>query len=136
MLLADHIDEVDDDDSAQVSQTQLPGNDLSGFEIRFKDGFREIPAAHKGPGIDVNRCHRFSLINDQIAAAFQFHTAPEGFFNLLVHPVHFKKRPVTAVVLDLIESRRHKPAGKGSEVFTGAAAVNQNPSGCSLHHVP
>ena len=70
MLGARHIDEIDDDDATEVSQAQLPRNDLRRLQIRLENRFRKIPPSDKASGVDVNRRHCFRLIHHEVATAF------------------------------------------------------------------
>ena len=49
-----HVDEVHDDDAAQVAQAQLAGNGLCGFQIGFEDGFAKVARAGEGAGVHVD----------------------------------------------------------------------------------
>ena len=62
-----HVDEVDDDDAAEVAHPQLARNHLSGFEIRLEDRVVETSSADEAAGVDVDRRHRLRLVDDQVA---------------------------------------------------------------------
>ena len=73
MLQIIHVDEVADDNAAQIAQAQLPGDDLRRFQIGFEDGVVEIAHADKAAGVHIDRGERLGLIDDQVAAGFQIH---------------------------------------------------------------
>ena len=66
MLLAFHIDKVDDDDPADISQSHLTGNFPRGFHIRFKHRLFQIFVADVFSRIDVDCGQRLRLINDKV----------------------------------------------------------------------
>src|SRR3546814_4352009 len=66
-----HVDEVDDDDAAQVAQAQLPRDRLRGLQVGAVDGFLEVALAQERAGIDVDRGHRLGLVDDQVAAGLE-----------------------------------------------------------------
>ena len=70
VLLGIHIDEVDNDNAAEITQPQLARDHLRGLEIGFE--YRIVKAAHadKAAGVDIHRGQRFSLIDDQISTRF------------------------------------------------------------------
>ena len=68
-----HIDEVDDDDAAQIAQTQLTGNHLGCFEIGLEYGVIEITAAYKSAGIDIDGGQCLGLIDDHISTGLEGH---------------------------------------------------------------
>jgi hypothetical protein len=49
VLVIGHVDEVDDDDAAEVAQAQLPCDRLGRFEIGAVDGLFEIAVPRKPP---------------------------------------------------------------------------------------
>ena len=83
MLVASHVDKVDDDDATEIAQTELPRDNLSRLQIGFKDRIAEVSFPDEPPRIDVNGRHGFRLIEDEIAAAFQIHTTLESASDFL-----------------------------------------------------
>ena len=45
MLVRAHVDEIDDDQAADIPQPQLPGNFIGRFEIGGQRGFLDVGAA-------------------------------------------------------------------------------------------
>ena len=59
-----HVDEVDDDEAAEVAQTQLARDFIGRFEIGIEGGGLDV-AAFGGPGgIDVDRDQRLGVVDD------------------------------------------------------------------------
>ena len=49
-----HIDEVDNNQAAEVTQAQLTSNLIGSFEVGVKRGFFDIAAAGRACGVDVD----------------------------------------------------------------------------------
>jgi hypothetical protein len=73
VFLARHVDEVDDDDAAQVAQAQLARDGAGRFQVGLEDGVVEVARADEAAGVDVDRGQRLGLVDDQVAAALQVH---------------------------------------------------------------
>ena len=73
MLVVVHVDEVKDDDAAQVAQPQLARDGMRRFQVGLENGVGKIAAAHKAAGVDVDRGHGLGLVDDQIPARFEVH---------------------------------------------------------------
>ena len=68
-----HVDEVDDDETREVAQPQLPRDLVGGFEIGLERGVLDVVLARGAAGIDVDRHQRFGLVDDDVAAGAQLH---------------------------------------------------------------
>ena len=66
-----HIDEIDDDDAAEIAQTQLPRDRDGRFEVGPVDRLLEIAMPDIPARVDVDRRHRFSLVEDQVATRLE-----------------------------------------------------------------
>ena len=75
MLGVLHVDEVDDDDAAEVAQPQLARDRLRRLEVGLEDRVVEAAAADEAAGVDVDRRHRLGLVDDQVAARLQVDAA-------------------------------------------------------------
>ena len=86
--LQHHVDEVDDDDAADVAQPELADDLLGRLEVVLGHRLLEVAA---GPGelagVDVDDGHRLSAVDHQRAAAGQPDLALEGLRDLLVDAV-------------------------------------------------
>ena len=84
-----HVDEVDDDDAADVAQPQLAHDLLGGLEVVAGDGLLQVAAgAGELAGVDVDDGHRLGAVDDQRAARRQPHLAVHRLGQLLVDAVH------------------------------------------------
>ena len=68
VLLVHHVDEVDDDDPAKISEAQLSGDTHCRLEVGPVYRFFEIAVTHIAAGIHVDGCHRFGLIKNYVTA--------------------------------------------------------------------
>ena len=74
--LEHHVDEVDDDDAADVAQPQLADDLLGRLEVVLGDGLLEVAArADELAGVDVDDRHRLGAVDDERAARRQPHLA-------------------------------------------------------------
>src|SRR5256886_2290820 len=62
-----HVDEVDDDDAAEIAQPQLPRDAHRRLEVGAEDGLLEIAMTHIGAGVHVDGGHRLGLVDHQVA---------------------------------------------------------------------
>ncbi len=117
MLRVIHIDEIENDDTAQIAQSKLPRDALRRFQIGLEDGLVESATAGETAGIHINGGQRLGLVNHQIAAGFQVDTASERFFDLILDTVEIEQRPIRRVMADL--------AGAGASEFVGKCLHTQ-----------
>ena len=87
--LEHHVDEVDDDDAADVAQPQLAHDLFGRLEVVAGDSLLEV-AARPGElsGVDVDDGHRLGAVDDQRATRRQPHLAVHGLGELLVDTMH------------------------------------------------
>src|SRR5699024_7758798 len=64
--LEHHVDEVDDDDAADVAQPQLTHDLLGGLEVVLRHRLLEVaPGAGELAGVDVDDGHRLGAVDDE-----------------------------------------------------------------------
>jgi hypothetical protein len=103
VLLVLHVDEVDDDDAAEVAQPQLPRNHLRGFDVGAEHGLLEAGDAEEPAGVHVDGRHRLGLLDDQIAAALERHRGQARSLaaeRILDH-LHHHRLPFTDHIADV-----------------------------------
>jgi hypothetical protein len=78
-----HIDEIEDDEAAHVTEAKLTADFVGGLDIDFSDdGFLFFGGAFMAAGIDVDGDEGFGFVDDDIAAGFEVDLAREGGFEL------------------------------------------------------
>ncbi|OPZ74915.1 MAG: hypothetical protein BWY80_00377 [Firmicutes bacterium ADurb.Bin456] len=65
-----HINKIHNDDTADITETQLPANFLGRFQVCFENRVFQVDCSHVLAGIDIYGCQRFGLVNNQIASTF------------------------------------------------------------------
>src|SRR5687767_2512422 len=66
-----HVDEVDDDQSAQVAQPELARHLVGGLEVGAQRGLLDVAAARGTGGVDIDRDQRFRMVDHDRAARRQ-----------------------------------------------------------------
>src|SRR5262249_718200 len=99
---AGHVDEVDDDDAADVAQPQLPHRLLGRLGVDLGDRLLEAAFAATGEGaaVDVDYRQRLGVVDHQAAAGGTAAPPAQGRFDLLVDPPFLEQRLLALVELD------------------------------------
>lgn len=69
ILAALHVDEIADDESADVAETKLARNFVDGFEVGLENRFLDVAAAFVATGVHVDGNKRVNFIDHDVAAA-------------------------------------------------------------------
>ena len=101
-----HIDEIDDDDSADIPETKLVRDLCRRFAVRCRDRRFQIVLPDKSPGIDVDAGQRLRPVDDQIASAFQPDFPLQRVFDLAFRIIPFKQRLARLVQDTRLQFRR------------------------------
>ena len=75
MFFTLHINEINNDDAAEIAQLKLLRDGFGGFNIGVENGFFQITMPHECTGVDVDRGHGFCLLNDQITTGFEIYSS-------------------------------------------------------------
>src|ERR1700730_11157487 len=107
-----HIDEVDDDDAAEVAQANLAHDFFHRFQIGFDDGVFEARGtfADEFAGVYVNGHERFGVVDDDIAAGLEPHFGAQGFIEFVLDAELFEDGRFLGVQLDAADQLRLKAA--------------------------
>ena len=104
-----HVDEVDDDQAADVPQAQLPRDLLGRFQVRVARRRLDVPAARAARGVDVDRHECLGLVDDEAAARRQGDLVRIGRLDLALDLVASEQRHRILVQLELaLRIRRHE----------------------------
>ena len=88
IALQNHVDEVDDDDAADVAQAKLPNDLLGGLEVVAGDRLLEVSTlTGELAGVDVDHGHRLGPVDHQRAAGRQVDLAVQRLHQLLLDAV-------------------------------------------------
>ena len=95
-----HVDEVNDDESADVAQTELACYGLGGLDVGLEDHFFLIFVAAIASGVDVDRNKGLGFIDDDVAATGEPDLARKGFVDLFLDADSLEERDGTRHVVD------------------------------------
>src|SRR5690606_18092967 len=121
-----HVDEVDDDQAADVAQAQLARDFLGGFQVGLQCGFLDVAAFGGARRVDVDGDQGFRRVDDQGATGGQFHFALEGGFDLALDLEAVEQRYAVFVQLDLAGVLRHDLLDEAQCFVLGFHAVDQD----------
>ncbi|CRH93155.1 Uncharacterised protein [Chlamydia trachomatis] len=86
-----HVNEVDDDDATDITQTQLTNDFFGSLKVVVRHGFfQRATGTNELTGVDVNDRHRFRTVNDERATRRQPDLAVHTLRQLLVNAVSSK----------------------------------------------
>ena len=107
-----HVDEVDDDDAAEVAQANLADDFLHGFEVGLDDGVFEArgAAADVFAGVDVDGDERFGVVDDDVAAGLEPDFGAQGLVEFLLDAELLEDRRFLGVELDPVDQLRLEAA--------------------------
>ena len=135
MLGFNHVDKVDDDDTAQITQPQLARHRLGRLEIRLEQCLFQILAAHIGASIDVDGGQGLGLVEHQVAAGFEQHLTLQRFFYFVLDRVKVEDRPVARIVFDAVFEFRHIGAREFKRLLMGLARVDTHLLDAAHHQI-
>ena len=121
VLAALHVDEIADDQAADIAQAHLARDFVGRFEIGLQNRLLDIAAAFVAAGVHVDGDQRFGFVDHDVAAAFQPDLAMEGVVDLLLHAEGLEDRGGAVVKLDAV-SRRAGKSGRPSRIIRSTAA--------------
>ncbi len=98
-----HVDEVDDDQATDVTQTQLAGDFLGRFQVGLQGGFLDVAAFGGARRVDVDGGQRLGRIDHDAAAGGQTHFTLEGRLDLALDLEVVEQGNITLVQLHAIE---------------------------------
>src|SRR6185437_5686182 len=136
MRLLVHVDEIDDDDPAEVAQPQLPADGGRRLEVGTEGRFLQIAVPDVTSGVDIDRGHRLALVDDQVTAGLERHLALQRLRNLLFDAVQIEDRPGPAVRLDAHRRRRHELRGERGHAGMLRRGVDQHTDHAARQLIP
>ena len=114
VLRVRHVDEVDDDDAADVAQPKLPDDLLRGLDVvlrhRLLEPRRRRPRARadEAAGVDVDDGERLGVVEDEVAAGREVDALVEGRADLGVDAVGLEERRALLVARDALGHVRRR----------------------------
>ena len=107
--LKHHVNEVNDDNAADIAQTQLTDNLLSSFQVVLGDSLFKVAAATgELTGVHIHHGHGFSTVNHQRTTRRQVHLTVQCLRQLLVDAVVVEEVVIAVPLLQAGDQvRRH-----------------------------
>ena len=97
-----HVNEVDDDQAAQVAQAHLAGHFVSSFEVGAGGSFFDVAALDGAGRVNVHRNQSFGVVDHDGAARRQLHGAGVSRLDLVLDLEAAEQRRVVAVAFDAV----------------------------------
>src|SRR5439155_20613481 len=109
VLRVRHVDEVDDDDSADVAETELAHDLLDGLQIVLDDRVLESAGGalrarpDEAPRVDVDDGERLGVVEDEITARRQIDTPVEGRADLRIDAGRLEQGRILPIPVDSLD---------------------------------
>ncbi|PMQ17004.1 hypothetical protein JaAD80_07785 [Janthinobacterium sp. AD80] len=121
-----HVDEVDDDQAAQVAQAQLAGHFFGRFAVGVEGGGLDVRAARGARRVDVDGNERFGMVDHDGAARWQRHGAAVRRFNLVFDLEAREQRHVVAVAFYAVHHVGHHVAHELVRLVVDLVGIDQD----------
>ena len=126
VLLRLHVDEVDDDQAAEVAQTQLAGHFVGGFAVGLEGGFLDVGAAGGAAGVHVHGDQGLGVVDHDGAAGGQADLARVGRFDLVLDLEAREQRDVVVVALHAVDVLRHHVGHELARLLIDVVGVDED----------
>ena len=121
-----HVDEVNDDQAAQVTQAHLARDFVGGFQVGAGGGFFNVAALDGAGRVDVNGHQGFGVVDNDSAAGWQLHGAGIGRLDLVLDLEAAEQRRIVAVALDAVLMLGHDVGHELARLLVDVVGVEQN----------
>ena len=118
-----HVDEVDEDDAAEVAQAQLPGHLAGGLLVDAQDGGLGVGGSRLGARVDVDDVHGLGVLDHQVGPAGQREGLAEGSLDLAADAVVLEHGAGALVVAEDLELLGRDGFEVALDVDVGIAVV-------------
>ena len=142
VLRVRHVDEVDDDDAADVAEAELPDDLLHGLEVVLHDrvleaALRALPARPDEPArVDVDDGERLRVVEDEVTARGEIDTPIECRANLGVDAGRLEERLLLAVPVDALDHVRRRLLQIADDASVRAVVVDAGPDEVACEEIP
>src|SRR5690606_17199155 len=125
VLVLGQVYEVDDDQATDITQTQLAGNFLGGFEVGLQGSFLDVSTLGRAGRVDVDGHQGLGVVDDDGAAGGQFDLTVEGGLDLALDLEAVEQRDAVFVQLDLAGVLRHHLTDEVESLIAHGRVVDQ-----------
>src|SRR6185295_17983196 len=119
-----HVDQVDDDDAAEVAQADLAHDLLHRLQVGLQHRLLEVVLADEAAGVDVDRHQRLGGVDDDVAAGLEPHLGLQGRLDLLFDAELLEERRPLAEEPDLADQARLHLVEELDDALVGLLAVH------------
>jgi hypothetical protein len=126
MLLARHVDEIDDDDTAEIAQAKLMSDGHRRLEIGAVTGVFLIAVADVGAGIHIDRGHGLGLVDHDVTTGLQRHLALQCARHLFLDAMQCKQRPGLVIQHEAGPGLGHEGIGEGAHALEFGGRIDQH----------
>src|SRR6266851_1467205 len=121
-----HVNEVHDNDAAEVAQTDLADDLFHGLEVGLDDGVFEARGtlADEFAGVDIDGHESFGVVDDDVAAGLEPDLGAESFVELVLDAELFEDRGFLGVELDAADELGLEAADELDDLAILLFAVN------------
>ena len=124
--VAVHVDEVDDHQATEITQSQLAGHFVGGFEVGVERRLLDIAALGGARRVDVHRSQRLGVVDHDGAAGGQSDFALVGVLDLRLDLEAVEQRGGVLVLLQLAQLVRHHLLHEVSGFLVHLLAVDED----------
>ena len=125
--LKHHVNEVNDNNAADIAQTQLTDNLLSSFQVVLGDSLFKVAAATgELTGVHIHHGHGFSTVNHQRTTRRQVHLAVQCLRQLLVDAVVVEEVVIAVPLLQAGDQVRRHVGHVRLDGIPGVLALNDH----------
>ncbi len=121
-----HVDEIDHDQTTQVTQAELASDFVSGLLVGTQGGFFDIGAACGTGRVHIDRNQRFGVIDHHGAARGQIDGTRVGCFDLVLDLETREQRHIVTVTFDARDVIRHHNTHKCRRLIGNIVCIDQN----------
>ncbi len=95
-----HVNEIHDNESADIPEAKLAGNLVGGLHVGLEEGLVHVLAPLVSTGIHINGDHGLGLVNNEVSSAWEPDLAQKGAVNLALDGEIVEDRLLPAVMVD------------------------------------
>src|SRR5579862_8285747 len=121
-----HVNEIEDDDAAEIAQANLADDFLDGLEVGLDDGVFQSRAAPADvfAGVDVDSHESLGVVDDDVATRLEPDLGAQGAVELLLDAELLENGRGLGVELDAVEQARLKAADELGDLAELLLVVN------------
>ena len=126
VLVRLHVDEVDDDQAAEVAQAQLAGDLIGCLQVGAEGRFLDVMALGGACRVHVDGNQGFGMVDDDRAARGQADLPRECGLDLVLDLEAREERHIVTVELDLVHVARHHGLHEGLGLLVDLLGVDED----------